>query len=77
MFVNFLPKNVYEPVWKSRIVGKDLFLCFIIMLGESSDSKNTICVSLNCSYIFLGGKIENIKFTNKFITDIIENNTQL
>ena len=37
----------------------------------------TILLFHTGSYTFLGGKMENIKFTNKFITDIINNNTIL
>ena len=70
-------KNIYEQLRESHIVFFEPELSPSMVIKHKINFYPTILLFRTGSYTFLGGKMENIKFTNKFITDIINNNTIL
>ena len=70
-------KKIYEQLRETHIVFFEPELSPSMVIKHKNKFFPTILLFRTGSYTFLGGKMENIKFTNKFITDIIMNNTIL
>ena len=71
-----LKKN-YEQLRETHIVFFEPELSPSMMIKNKNKFHPTILLFRTGSYTFLGGKMKNIKLTNKFITDIIINHTIL
>ena len=70
-------KKIYEQLRESHIVFFEPELSPSMIIKHKIKFFPTILLFRTGSYTFLGGKMENIKFTNNFITDVINNNTIL
>ena len=70
-------KKIYEQLRETHIVFFEPELSPSMVIKHKINFYPTILLFRTGSYTFLGGKMENIKLANKFITDIINNNTIL
>ena len=70
-------KKIYEQLRETHIVFFEPELSPSMVIKHKIKFFPTILLFRTGSYTFLGGKMENIKFTNNFITDVINNNTIL
>ena len=69
--------KIHEQLRECHIVFFEPELSPSMVIKHKIKFFPTILLFRTGSYTFLGGKMDNIKFTNKFITDIINNNTIL
>ena len=68
-------KKIYEKLRETHLVYFEPELSPGMIIKHENRMYPTILLFCTGSYTFLGGKMENVKYTNKFIREIISNYT--